>query len=361
MAMQFFTAEPDQWEAKVQQLASDLQAKYPQTVTKAPPAPRLYGEGVPEDGLITLKTDHYTVPFSANQAWTIYEISFDDKLISHHNGFHGTVMIPKGSDFVGTGHTQGGREIVHSVTVKVDDKDATPITAEMMGTTLSGHKITVLKHSTIAKFDCTAEVTVTDDHVYERTTLDPKEPIELTCLYYFMHCFQPTTTKWAAELPDGTFEQGDLDGTGGFRVNKDTVAVAQYDPTTNLGYLCYTPKVISGPGSCSMIWNLDKTRYHKYYLRYTTKKAFQPGDKLLEADSGSPYLYARAFATSVGAHRVLLVNKRNRPLHVAFDTPQSLAVQIVDQQTAFGPPRSVQTAGARLELPPLAVAVVTLP
>jgi hypothetical protein len=280
MAMQFFTAEPDQWEAKVKQLAPELQGKYPQKVTQAPPAPRLYDEGVPEDGIVTLKTDHYTVPFRANQAWTIYEISFDDKLISHHNGYHGTVMIPKGSNFVGTGHSEGGREIVHSVTVKVDDKAAVPITEQMIGTTLTGHKLTVLKHSTIAKFDCTTEVAVTDDHVYERTTLDPKEPIELTCLYYFMHCFQPTTTKWAAELPDGKIELGDLDGTGGFRINKDTRWAAQYDPTTNLGYLCYTPKVISGPGSASMIWNLDKTRYHKYYLRYTTNKAFQPGEKL---------------------------------------------------------------------------------
>ena len=231
---------------------------------------------VPEEGFLTLKTDHYTVPFAATQAWTIYKIEHDGYPISHERGFHGTVMIPKGSNFIGTGHTEGGREVVHSLKLTVDGQER----SWKVGETVSGHKLTLLKHSTIWKFDCTAEVTVKDDHVYERTILEAKEPTELTTLYYFMHCFQPTSTKWLAQLPNGEYEQGDLLSDGKFKVNKDTRWVAQYDPTKSLGVLCYTPKVIAGPGSASLIWDLEATRYHKYYLRYTTGQSFKVGDKL---------------------------------------------------------------------------------
>jgi hypothetical protein len=107
-------------------------------------------------------------------------------------------------------------------------------------------------------------------------------------------------------------------------------------------------------------WNSGKPNARFWVLKLLHDN-FTPGDKLVETDSGSPYLYARAFATRSGAHKVLLVNKRNRALQVAFDTPRVFAMQIVDQQTAFGPPRSVQAGGATLDIPPLAVAVVTLP
>ena len=282
MVMRFFQSPADKWEATAQELAQGLQAQYPPAAAAVPAPARVYDVGVPEDGLLTLKTDHYTVPFSARQAWTIYEIAYDGKIVSHHNGYHGTVLIPKGGNFIGTGHTDGGREIVHSVTVKVDDAPEAPVGPAQMGQSLSGHRITLVKRSTIWKFDCTAEVTITDDQVLEHTVLQATEPTELTRLYYFMHCFQPTTTKWGAELPDGTFEQGDLVSDDKakvqMKINKDTRWVSQYDPTSGLGLLCYTPKVIAGPGSASMVWDLS--RYHKYYLQYTTRQSFQAGDKL---------------------------------------------------------------------------------
>lgn len=276
MVMQFFQSPEGTWETKAQELAAALQTKYPQATISTPATARVYGEGVPEDGFLTLKTAHCTVPFSAKQAWTIYEIGFDGKIISHHNGFHGTVMIPKGSNFIGTGHSEGGREIVKSLKLLVDGQEH-PFSP---GDTVTGHTLTLTKHSAIWKFDCTAEVTVTDDQVLEHTVLQATEPTELTKLYYFMHCFQPTTTKWGAELPDGSFEQGDLASDGVMKINKDTRWVSQYDPATGLGFLCYTPKVIAGPGSASMIWDLGPTRYHKYYLQYTTGQSFQAGDKL---------------------------------------------------------------------------------
>jgi len=261
-------------------MAKSIEGQYPPKpgpgASGLTPASKLYGEGVPEDGLLTLQTAHYTVPISAHQAWTIYRILYDDNVIAHERGFYGTVLVPQGSNWWGTGHTEGGKEIVHSVKLLVDGQER-PL---KMDETVTGHDLKIIKESTIWKFKCHSEVEVTDDHIYERTSLDPTEDVDLKLLYYFMHCFVPSTTNWAAELPDGTFVEGALDSSGGFEVNKDTRWVAQYDPALHYGIICYTPRVISGPGSASKIWNLDATRYHKYYIQANGPRELKAGEKL---------------------------------------------------------------------------------
>jgi len=274
LVMKFFSAEADAWEQTARKLAEELQTRFPAKEVAVKPAKRLYGKGVPETGIFTCKTDRYTVPFGADRAWTIRDIRCDGDQVSLANGFHGTVMIPKGSNWWGTGHTEGGREIVHSLKLTVDGQDR-PVVA---GETAVGHKITLIKDSTIWKFKANVEVTVTNDHVFERTQLTATEACELNRLYYFMHCFPPTTTEWMAKLPDGKLETGELSAAGNMAVSKDTRWVAQYEPNFGVALLCYTPKVISGPHSASMIWN--KKNYHKYYLRQNNGQSFEAGEKL---------------------------------------------------------------------------------
>ncbi|NOY00504.1 MAG: hypothetical protein GXP30_12325 [Verrucomicrobia bacterium] len=81
-----------------------------------------------------------------------------------------------------------------------------------------------------------------------------------------------------AQLPDGSTEKGSLKHAGDMQVNKNTQWLAQFDPTVQMGYLCYTPKVITGAKSVSMIWDLE--RYHKYYLRQNAGQKFTKGEKL---------------------------------------------------------------------------------
>lgn len=277
MVVQFLKAAPTEWEQKAQEAAKAMETRFPpQQGAATPPAPKVYGAGVPEDGLLTLKTAHYTVPMSAKQAWTIYKIEYDGNTVAHERGFYGTVMVPVGSNWWGTGHTEGGREIVHSVKLQVDGEDQ-PLEMEK---TFNGSKLNVAKESTIWKFKCNSDVEVTDNHIYERTRLEALEDVDLKLLYYFMHCFVPTTKTWAAELPNGTFEEGPLESAGGFKVNKDTRWVAQYEPTFQYGLLCYTPQVITGPGSRAMIWDLSPERYHKFYYQQNTGQSFKKGDVL---------------------------------------------------------------------------------
>jgi len=245
-----------------------------QTPAAAQAPVKLYGPDLPDRGILVLKTTNYTVPMCAERAWTIQKIEYKGQAVAHDRGFYGTVLIPSGGRWWGTGHTEGGREIVRSLALAVDGRQQ-PVKA---GETVTGKKLTLQKDSAIWKFQCLSEVTVTEDHIYERTQLEATEDVELKLLYYFMHCFVPTTTKWIAELPGGDLTEGTLPSDGGFEVNRDTRWVAQFEPTMQLGLLCYSPRVIHGPGSMSKIWDL--ARYHKFYYQANTGRSVKRGEKL---------------------------------------------------------------------------------
>lgn len=273
MVLRPFMAGADNWKDVAGQIAGELQARFPPKEV-AENVGRLYGEGVPEDGFITAKTRDYTIQFSAKQAWTIYNFTYRDHLIGHSNGFYGTVLIPVGGNFIGTGHTEGGREIVHAVKLLVDGLE-TPVE---IGKVYTGSRIELIKDSTIHKFKARATITVTDDEVIERQELEALETFDLKIMYLFMHCWQGTTSKWLAELPDGETIGGDFNNEGN-EVLKDTRWVAQYEPNMGIGILGYTPKVASGNGSHTMIWNLE--RYHKFYTRRVgLPETFEAGQKL---------------------------------------------------------------------------------
>jgi len=235
---------------------------------------RLYDEGIPETGFLTLKTGNYTLPIDAASGWTIEKMIYGDHQFGLSNGHYGTVLTPKGGKWWGTGHKEGGREVVHNLKLTVDGKTV-PIKIDE---TFTGKLIKLIKDSTIWKFKVRVEIVLTNDYIYERTQMEALEECETNPLYYFMHIFPPATTQWMAQLPDGKTEQGPLKHAKNMQVNKNTQWVAQFDPAVQLGYLCYTPEVITGQKSVSMIWDLE--RYHKYYLRQNAGQKFNKGEKL---------------------------------------------------------------------------------
>ncbi len=274
IVVKFFTAPADTWVDDVKVFVKDLEKEFPPMPAQQPAQPKLYGEGVPETGDLVCKTAHYTVQFVAKAAWTPHRMDYDGQTFAGPTGWYGTVLVPKGGRWWGTGHTEGGKEIVHSLKLTVDGKEQ----GFGPGAVVKGNKITLLKESTIWKLKATVEVTITDDYIFERTRLEPTEDIEMSLMYYFMHCFIPSTTQWAAELPGGEFETGALDHNKGFSINKDTRWVAQYEPDMGLSILCYTPKVIAGNRSASKIWN--QPHYHKLYYQQNRGQAFKQGEKL---------------------------------------------------------------------------------
>ena len=274
MVMRFFAASPGEWEGRARAIAEELRKAYPQKGGMMAPVERLYGEGVPEQGMLTCNSGEYQIRFGADRAWTIYDMAYAGKRFGLSNGFYGTVMVPKGGTWWGTGHTEGGKEVVEALSLRVDGEER----AVKAGESVTGDAVTLLKTSMIWKFRATVEVTITPEHVFERTQLAATEACELKLLYYFMHCYPASTTTWMAELADGSEITGELTHSGKMHVTRDTRWVAQFAPELSLGILSYTPRVISGPKSQSMIW--DKAHYHKYYLRQNNGQAFEAGDRL---------------------------------------------------------------------------------
>lgn len=271
--IRIFTADPAGWEEKTMAL---VKAKRPGEPLAEPGvsgarAERPESRRIPGQGRLLCRTGDYTTRFAADRAWTIYDIRWRETDISLSNGFHGTVMTPKGGKWWGTGHTEGGREIVQDLRLTVDGVER-PFETD---TEIQAGSINLLKTSMIWKFRVSAEVDMSPEYIVEHTRLEAAEDVDLSVFYMFMHCFPPVTTQWCAELPDGRSVSGPLTSGGGFAVNTDARWVAQFMPDPGLGLLCYTPGIIHGQKSMSKIWDLE--RYHKYYLQRCMGEVFPAG------------------------------------------------------------------------------------
>jgi Glycosyl hydrolases family 39 len=119
--------------------------------------------------------------------------------------------------------------------------------------------------------------------------------------------------------------------------------------------------------SVSMVdWNTGKPNA-RYWVLKLLRDNFGPGDKLVKIESVNsgaprePYLYKLAVITPEGKHRVLLVNKRDRPLEVEVPGASGGQEEYVDQTTAFQPPVSAKLESDRVTLNGFSVVAVTLP
>ncbi len=275
IVMKPFSADAEGWEDAAKSTATELAAAFPVTVAETPVQPNvLYDEGVPEHGFMTAQTDNYKVLFEASSAWTMDEISYKDTVVAGPTGHFGTVLVPAGGKWIGTGHTEGGREVVHTLALTVDGVD-TPIE---VGATFTGHEIVLTKTSTIHKFAATHTITITDDEIVERAQLHATEAHDLKLMYLFMHCWEPSTTTYLAELADGELVEGTLVADKGMEVNADARWVAQYMPENSFGLLQYMPEVATGPGSATKIW--DQPRYHKCYIQTNLARSLAEGEEL---------------------------------------------------------------------------------
>jgi hypothetical protein len=111
--------------------------------------------------------------------------------------------------------------------------------------------------------------------------------------------------------------------------------------------------------SVSMVdWNTGAPN-PRFRILELLKNNFSPGAKLVQTSSGSSYIYALGFIAHDGAHKLLLVNKRNRDIEVTLPGPAS-QVQFVDQTTKANPPETQSLKADTYTLRGLGVAIVTL-
>ena len=211
--------------------------------------------------VVAVETRDYKVEFAGDRAWTIFRILFKGTLVGDKNGFYGTVLIPDGGKFVGTGHTEGGVERVESVTLTVDGKPA-----DLKDKTVyRASRVELRKKSMMGPLRLEATYVVGDDCLLERHCYEAPEDTMIHLLYAFMHCWLPSTTEWIAEKADSTVVDGKFDSSGNFKLRADVKWTALYDPENRKAMLAWFPKVLAGQGHRTTYW--DKAVYHKLYTQ----------------------------------------------------------------------------------------------
>jgi hypothetical protein len=95
------------------------------------------------------------------------------------------------------------------------------------------------------------------------------------------------------------------------------------------------------------------------------RENFGPGDRIVQQPPdlyghGHPFLYCMPVVTRDGKHRILLINKRNRPMTVTVKKATGARVDYVDQTAGLQSPATSTMSGDTLQLNGLAVAVITL-
>ncbi len=113
--------------------------------------------------------------------------------------------------------------------------------------------------------------------------------------------------------------------------------------------------------SVSMVnWETGKPNARFWVLRLL-KDNFGPGDKVVDSSFDTTDLCAYAIVTLAGKHRILLVNKRERPAEVEIPTAAGARIEYVDMSTDSVPSASAQLGAGKIALGGFSVAVITFP
>ncbi len=119
--------------------------------------------------------------------------------------------------------------------------------------------------------------------------------------------------------------------------------------------------------SVSMVRWDDGSPNPRFRTLELLKNNFGVGDKIVEIApftpfaASHPYLESMAVVTPEGKHRVLLINKRDRPLDVKVRDAKGAKLEYIDQTTGFGPALTGTAASDTVTLGGFSVTVVTLP
>jgi hypothetical protein len=121
-------------------------------------------------------------------------------------------------------------------------------------------------------------------------------------------------------------------------------------------------ELIDYPGQCPSTtlvdWATGKPTA-RYWAMRLLKAHFGPGDRLAATSQPEPTIDAQGFVAASGAHKLLLVNKRNREVAISISGATGATLEFVDQTTGYTPPGSTTLTSDRVLLRPQMVAVIT--
>ncbi|HPP11258.1 MAG TPA: hypothetical protein PKW42_00865 [bacterium] len=225
------------------------------------PVGRLLPAGEDLSGSFSLQSGPYLVEISRKDAFTMKRFSFDGVNLGVATGFYGTIFAPGPGKYIGAGHTEGGKEEVKTLELKVDGQ---PLAIEAEKT-FTGQTITFRKVSHLANLELTQLLRLAADRLVLSRTYRVLKEQPAYSLYVFQFCWSPETREWLAQLGDGRIKEGQFLDDDGWRLNEDIKWTAVYSPAHQKGVLLYYPEVIPGQQRKSC-YRDRKGVYHKYYL-----------------------------------------------------------------------------------------------
>jgi glycosyl hydrolase family 39 (putative alpha-L-iduronidase) len=217
-----------------------------------------------------------SVRIMPSKSWTPDIIKRDGKIIAQQNGFSGLVAEIKGRNlWIGSGHSEGGRERVVSFKLFIDGKPAKiPVTGE----SIKCIRAETVKESFLDDLKLTSKLIITPDQIKGIHDLTAEKAMNVKRLYGFLHCWSNKTTDWMYKPVNGTVKSGKFVSDGSFKLFGDVRWVASFDPTT--GTVIYTEfpaDLPPGEGRKHCIWDIKN--YHKQYYQAMAKKSLKKGDK----------------------------------------------------------------------------------
>lgn len=233
------------------------------TLAQAPPA---------DHPSFTLDTGRLAVRISPKRAFTLDRILLNDVELGQPNGNYGFAYHEGENQWVGSGHTEGGREDVRKITLIADGQTLTP----PYDPSIKAKRFELIKESIVGKFKLVSSITLTEDELAQSTDVEVLQALTVATGFAFMHCWTPATTHWLANTLAGEQIEGAFDNEG-WELRDDVRWLALYEPQSSSVILTeFPPDLPRGQSHKHAVWDL--AAYHKQYYQPWHQARLEAGE-----------------------------------------------------------------------------------
>jgi hypothetical protein len=210
---------------------------------------------------LELVTPGFALKFRGDRAWTISEIEYKGAVISGPTGFHGLVLAIGPALFIGSGHKEGGEEVVESIEVKLDGAVLDPPEGS-----LDCREAVITKRSQLGDWTHEAVIRLTAEKLELDYRIKATKDTYIELMYPFMFCWSPLSTEWMAQTRNGEILEGEFRSDNGWQLEKDVDWSAIYIPDKQMAaVLRFDENLPDGALHKHGFW--DREAYHKQYYQ----------------------------------------------------------------------------------------------
>lgn len=225
-------------------------------------------------GDMVLESGPYKVHFAQKHFYASSQYFFKGVEIGNRGGFYGTIFASSPNKFVGSGHSEGGKEKIISLRLVCDGKEE-----NVEPKSFNGKKLEFTKISMLNNLRVTAKITITPENIIIDKSFEAVAPQQYYSMYVFQFCWSTALDKWMICRPNGTFGDGVFKSNRGWFLRGKEPEIrywALYNSKAQKGILGFFSKYFPQQGSY-LLW--DHTAYHKFYFWAKNPKNLAKGYK----------------------------------------------------------------------------------